>query len=240
VRLIREVVAGLKQRRRARHKAHILANRTILKVHRPGVVGVLDAAKMPDEKGGECIMYRDRGSLRVDVNESVNAATNANDTLGVLTELKSKGRLPLVAVTDNGSPFVAGAVEDFMADNNVIHLKSLPRVPQQNGSAESAVGEVKALVNEGVPRVQVCQILNDYRKRESLNWKTPADIERESSPTFIEELRIKFYNAAKTAIETAKLGTKTAYEKRKAEREAIFQTLESFSLVTRIRGHRLA
>lgn len=240
VRLIREVVAELKRRRQARHRAHILANRTTVKVNKPGVVIVLDAAKMPDQNGGESIVYRDRGSLRVDVKESAEKATRASDTLSVLNELKANGRLPLVAGTDNGSPFVAGPVEDFLQTNKVIHLKSLPRVPQQNGSAEHAVGEVKGLVKDGVPRTEACRILNDCRKRESLNWQTPTEIEQQSFQPCTEEMRNKFYSAANAAIQSAKLGTQTAYEKRKAEREAIFQTLEAFSFITRIRGHRHA
>lgn len=240
VRLIREVIAELKRHRRARHRAHVLANRTTVKVHKPGIMVVLDAAKMPSEEGGECIMYRDRGSLRTDVKESEHEATRASDTLKVLNELKSSSRLPLVAGTDNGSPFVAGPVKDFMHENKVVHLRSLPRVPEQNGSAEHAVGEVKGLAKDGITYGDACRILNDCRKRETLNWKTPTEIEKVHLEPCTEEMRNEFYNAAKTAIETAMLGTETAYEKRKAEREAIFQTMERFSLITRIRGHRRA
>jgi transposase InsO family protein len=240
VRLIRDVVAELKRRRRRRREAHILANRTSVKVHKPGALVVLDAAKVPGQKGGECIVYKDRGSLIVDAKASANKATRASDTLAVLSNLKDQGRLPLVAATDNGSPFVADPVEDFLHQNKVVHLKSLPRVPQQNGSAENAVGDVKGLVKDGATLGDACQILNHCRKRESLDWKTATEFDQEHFEPCTMEVRNEFYNAAKAAIEVAQLGTKNAYEKRKAEREAIFQTMESFSLITRIRGHRHA
>jgi transposase InsO family protein len=201
---------------------------------------VIDAAKVPSKEGGECIVQRDRGSLRVQATESKGAATCASDTLNVLNELKASGRLPLVIGTDNGSTFVANEVSEFMDENKIVHIKSLPRVPQQNGSAENAVGDVKRLVKDGETLKEACRILNDCRKRQSINWKTPTELDQENFQPCTEEKRTAFYNAAKLAIQLAQLGTKTAYEKRKAEREAILQTMENFSLITRTRGHRCA
>lgn len=240
VRLIRDVVGGLKKRRRARHIDHVLAARTKVKVHKPGVLVAMDAAKTPNQEGGEIIVCRDRGSLKTEATESKAPATSASDTLGVLTQLKEQGRLPLVAASDNGSPFTANEVENFLAENKVIHLRSLPRVPQQNGSAEHAVGEVKGQIKTGKTPEQACRTLNDCRKRQSLNWQTPTEFEREHFQPYTDEERTEFFNAANAAIAAAKLGTRTAYEKRKAEREAIFQTMERFKLITRIRGHRTA
>ncbi len=240
VRLIRDIVSDLKARRRARHRTHVLASRMSVKVNKPGVLVVMDAAKKPVEKGGEIIVCRDRGSLKTKVTEVQGPATCASDTLAVLEELKRQGRLPLVAGSDNGSPFTATEVENFLEENKVVHLRSLPRVPQHNGSAEHAVGDVKGLIRDGKTPEQACQILNHCRKRESLDWQTPIEFDREYFQAYTEEQRDEFFNVASSAIEAAKLGTRTAYEKRKAEREAIFQTMERFSLITRIRGHRPA
>lgn len=240
VRLIRTVVAELKRRRRARRQRHQLANRTTVTVHNPGTMVAIDAARVPQQEGGEHIVFRDRGSLSVHAKRSEGIAICASDTLKVLRELKQQGRMPLVIASDNGSPFIAGPVEEFLRENKVVHLKSLPRVPQQNGSAENAVGELKRLTREGWDCDQACRILNHSRKRESLHWKTPAEIDQNNFQPYTQQMRDEFYATAKAAIKAARLGTKTAYEKRKAEREAIFQTLESFSLITRIRGHRRA
>jgi transposase InsO family protein len=247
VRVIREVVAGLKKRQRQRYEAHRLKNRTSVKVNKPGVFSVLDAAKEPSKEGGEIIVFKDRGSLKIDVAKSESKATTANDTLRVLNNLKAQGRLPLVAGTDNGSPFVAKAVIEFMEQNQVIHLKSLPSVPQHNGSAENAVGEVKSQIKHGATRDQACQTLNDHRMRESLNWQTATEYDQKNFEPCTKEKRAEFYHATKLAIKEAQLGIRTAYanvssknERRKAEREAIFQTMERFSLITRIRGHHHA
>lgn len=242
VRLVREVIAGLKERKRRRASLHRIANRTHVRVNEPGIFVVFDAAKVPRKEGGECIVFRDRGSLRTEAKESAENATCASDTLVVLNELKTKNRLPLVAGTDNGSTFVAKVVGDFMDDNKVVHLRSLPRVPQHNGSAENAVGEVKRLIRDGATLEIACRTLNDCRNRQTLNWKTSTQVDQKNFQPCTEEKRSVFYNAAKRAINLALFGMKSAsiYERRKAEREAIFQTLENFSLITRTPGHRRA
>lgn len=240
VRLIRLVVGELNRRRKVRAVKHVLENRTSVKVNQPGVMVVLDAAKIPNKDGGELIVFRDRGSLSTQTRVSDELATCASDTLAVLEKLKFDGCLPFVVGSDNGSPFTANEVRRFLDENNVIHLKSLPRVPEQNGSAENAVGDVKRLIKNGVGVDRVDPILNKNRKRATLNWKTPAEVESENRRSFNEEERKDFYTACKAAILKALLGTKTAYEKRKAEREAVFQTLENRSFITRTRGHRPA
>jgi transposase InsO family protein len=183
---------------------------------------------------------RDRGSLRTEVTICEGKATSASDTLRVLYDLKAKNRLPLVAGSDNGSPFIANSVLAFYQANKIVLLRSLPRVPQQNGAAENGVGDFKRLAKNGATISEACRILNECRLRETLNWKTPSEVDRERFQPYTREMRERFYDAANAAIEGAKLGAKSALEKRKAEREAIFQTMESFSLITRIRGHRRA
>jgi hypothetical protein len=200
----------------------------------------MDAGKVPRNEGGEFIVYRDRKSLRTEATESKGPATCASDTLIVLNDLKKRGRLPLVAGTDNGSPFTADVVVDFLRENKIVHLRSLPHVPQHNGSAENAVGDIKSEVRDGATFEKACVTVNEYRVRQSLNWQTSNEVDQESFEPCTDEERTQFYDAANKAINLAVLGTKSAKEKRKAEREAIFKTMESFSLITRIRGYRRA
>lgn len=238
VRLIREVIRELKRRLRKRQANHTINNRVTVKVNEPGTMLVLDAAKDPTRNGGECIVHRDRGSLRTEVTICEGKATSAEDTLRVLRDLKARNRLPLVAGSDNGSPFVAKSVLAFYRANKIVPLRSLPRVPQQNGAAENGVGDFKRLAKNGATIVEACRILNECRLRETLDWKTPAEVDRERFQPCSKAMRERFYIATNAAIFGAKLGAKSAVEKRKAEREAIFQSMESFSLITRIRGHR--
>lgn len=236
VRVTREVIASLKEETKKRYNQHREENRTTVTVHSAGTVMVMDAANLKDE-GGDFILRRDRGSLTTNAHKCEGKDATSQDTLQLFKQLKEEGRLPLVACSDNGSPFCANEVEDYLHDNKIIHLKSLPRVPQHNGSAENSVGDVKKTKIFGLTAAQVCQSLNQHRLRAKLNWKTPLEVEQKTLKLHTPEERAMFYETARSAISRALLGTKSVYEKRKAEREAIFQTLESFELITRTRGH---
>jgi transposase InsO family protein len=236
VRAIREVIANLKREKKKRFNKHREENRTTVQVHTPRAVMVMDGATIKAE-GGDFIVRRDRGSISTHAHKCEGENLNSQDTLRVLTELKTEEKLPLVMGTDNGSPFCAIEVESFMAENKVIHLKSLPRVPQQNGSAENSVGDLKKLTAMGFTSAQACINLNQHRLRAKNNWQTPEQVEQNNLKLYTVEFREEFYQAARSAITNAQLGIESEYEKRKAEREAIFATLESFSLITRTRGH---
>ena len=234
-RLVRNVVAELKRRKQKRADRIRQQTRTSVVVHMPGVLGVMDGMNV--KKGLEYVVYRDRGSLTVDA-DKCDQFMNSADTLRALNYLKEVGRLPLVLGTDNGSSLCAETVEDFCEENQVIHLKSLPRTPQHNGSAENAVREIKDLLKQEIPPEEACIVLNRHRRRRKLGWQTPAEVEMTVPKLCTSDERRQFFEATRAAIKVAVLGTKTAYEKRKAERNAIHETMERFSFITRIRGHR--
>lgn len=234
---VQDVIRELKLRKKRRYQQKRMEVRVSVSVKHAGVMTVMDGATVKDQ-GGDFIVFRDRGSTSVNADKCETRSARSVDTLRVLTDLREKGRLPLVLGTDNGSPFCSEDVEGFLTNNKVIHLKSLPRVPQQNGSAENTVGDLKGLIKYGFTPIQACLALNQHRRRATLDWQTPAQAEQNNLKLYTEDERAMFYDATRTAIARAVLGMKNAKEKRKAEREAIFQTLESFSLITRTRGHR--
>jgi transposase InsO family protein len=235
-RLVREVIAALKTRRNKRKQLIRKRVQVRVIVKKPGVVVSMDGATL--QKGEDHIVYRDRGSLSVNTRACQNGALSSVDTLGVLEDLQEQKRLPFVYCSDNGSPLCSGRIKDFLDKNYIVHLKSLPRVPQQNGSCENAVKEFKELIAEGFSPEEATKVLNERRKRRQLQFKTTAEFEAENYEPYTEEERKQFYDRVKAAIEVAVLGTKNGYEKRKAEREAILQTLESHSFITRTRGGR--
>ena len=235
-RVIREVIAALKKEKKDRYNKHREENRTTVEVHVPGALMVMDGATIKTE-GGDFIVLRDRGSVSTHAHKCEGEDLNSQDTLKVFNELKAEGRLPLVMGTDNGSPFCAIVARDFMAQNKVVHLKSLPYVPQQNGSAENAVGDLKQQVANGFTVDQACAVLNQHRLRAKLDWQTSDQVEQTNLVYYTAEQRAEFYQATCSAIASAQLGIESVYEKRKAEREAIFATLENFELITRTRGH---
>ena len=234
--LIRAVIAELKKRRAKRYARIRTECRTSVKVHQAGTVLTMDGATVQE---GDLVVYRDRGSMSVK-SEKCDGSVTSNDTLKVLNKLKEAGQLPLVAMSDNGSPFCAGPVKTFYKENQVIHLRSLPRVPQHNGSCENGVGDMKKSIAHGLKPEEACRRLNQHRRREGLNWQTPCQFEQTNSRVCTSEERSKFYEATCAAINSAVLGIDSAKEKRKAEREAIFRTMERFELITRIRGRRRA
>lgn len=233
VRLVREVVSELKLRRRRRARDHQSRARVMMTVKKVGVVVAMDGATI--RKGEDLIVVRDRGSLSVEAAKCHGPLCSKN-MLEELERLKIKNKLPLVVCTDNGSPFCSEVVQKFLNANQIIHLRSLPRVPQHNGSCENAVRELKEALAHDDGIANACLALNEGRKRRKLGWKTSAEIDSESRVTYNDEDRAKFYKQAKVAIEVAVLGTKVGRERRKGEREAILATLESFGLITRTRG----
>jgi transposase InsO family protein len=237
VRAARLVIAELKLRK-GKRRSRIRKNVQVrVRVKKPGAVITMDGATI--RKGEDHIVYRDRGSLSVQTKPCANGNLAAIDTMAVLGSLASARRLPLVYCSDNGSPLCAVVVRDFLEKNYIVHLKSLPRVPQHNGSCENAVKEFKELINDDYHPLEATEILNERRKRRQLGFKTSAEFDTENFQQYTEDQRQKFYYAAKAAIQEAQLGMKSEYEKRKAEREAIFQTMERFSLITRTRGGQL-
>lgn len=229
-RRVREVIAHLKNRRAKRAEAHRNRVRVRIKVKKPHAFAVIDGASLA--RGDDYLVYRDRGTLSVEAIQC-HGHLNASHTITLFEQLKRKGRLPLVIGSDNGSPFCATEVQDYLQRNQVVHLRSLPRVPQQNGSAESAVNDYKRLVRQGLGG-KACQILNERRLRASLGWKTAAQV---GQTAFIDEnTRAKFFELVQTNTQAAVFGTQSEYARRQAEREAILQTMENFELITRTRG----
>lgn len=230
-RAVREVVSELKLRRKLRAQAHRKRVQIRTKVTKPLAFAVMDGATL--KKGTDHIVYRDRATLSVETTPCY-GPVDSSHTLALLENLKTKGRLPLVLGTDNGSPFCANAVKDYLRRNQVVHLLSLPHVAQQNGSAENAVGEFKSLAKQGLEDKSEF-ILNQCRIRKSLGWQTSSQYGLSATP-FDQETRSRFYESAQANIFKAAFGTQSVYDRRKKEREAIFQTMEDFELITRTRG----
>jgi transposase InsO family protein len=233
VRVVRQVIAELKSRRQRRQEVILRTLRVSVKVKRSGTMATMDGATV--RKGDDYIVLRDRGSLSVE-SSSCNGPMQSVHVLALLMTLKEQERLPLVMCSDNGSPFCSNVVRIFLESNQVVHLKSLPYVPQHNGSCENAVKEMKALIKEGFAPLEACHILNKNRRRQKIGYQTSTEFNDKNFQTNTIEKRSEFYEAAKQAIKKAQLGTGSVLNKRKAEREAIFQTMERFDLITRTRG----
>lgn len=227
------MIAQLKLKKTQRANRRLRKARIRINVKKVGAVAAMDGATV--RRGEDSLIVRDRGSLNIKATECLSSLSSKN-TLKMLHEMKQENALPIVLCTDNGSPFCSNNVTAFLEKHQVIHLKSLPHVPQHNGSAESAVKEVKELAKSGLNLLAILKTLNQRRKRRQLNWKTADEFYSAEYIPYNNEMRQKFYDAAKLAIKMSMLGTKNGYERRKAEREAILTTMERFELITITRG----
>jgi transposase InsO family protein len=113
---------------------------------RPGAVWAADYAEPPlplEEGFTDLLAVRDLASgqqlLWLPVAEAT-AATTAAALLWLFTLYGA----PLVLKLDNGSPFVAAATRELLAQWQVLPLYSPPRQPQYNGAIEAGIGALKA------------------------------------------------------------------------------------------------
>ena len=70
----------------------------------------------------------------------------ANFTMLALRKLFSREGVPIAVVSDNGSPFSANSVTQWLNSLGCRHLFTAPRHPQSNGLAENFVGTLKRAI----------------------------------------------------------------------------------------------
>jgi hypothetical protein len=116
----------------------------------------------------------------------VEAATAATTTAALLSLFLLYGT-PLVLKLDNGSPFVASAMQELLAQWQVIPLYSPPGRPQYNGSIEAGIGALKVrthyqALRQGRPGVwtledteAACQQGNTLGQPWGAHGPTPAE-----------------------------------------------------------------
>ena len=241
--LVQRSVKALKERRRARARRHREAVRVSVEVLATGAVVVRDGFQGCGTYGE---VTRDRATLRTGVSCGESPETG-REVAGRLDREWRMGAPPLVLGTDNGSAYKSWEVRECLNRWRVVHLRSEPHVPQQNGAAECAVKEVKAeaglgrgsvpCASEGAARrlEDACERLNTCRLRGSRGYRTAAELDKAPSAVHSVE-RARFYGACQRRIREALQVARTVREARRARREAIWQTLEAFGLVRRYRG----
>ena len=125
----------------------------------------------------------------------------------------------------------------------------MPRTPQHNAWAERAIGELKEQARaERTPRevgVLACWQarldrargrLNENRLRASRGFRSAEQLDKLGNPGRLEMLRRSFYTSTCEASERAVQGAQGARARRFAGRQAIFDTMEQFGLITQTRG----
>ena len=235
VRLIQETIKENKLNDRVKARRARESQRVNVAIKKPGAILSQDSTQMPDKSSKE--VFKDPASKKVWVRSNEAGSVRAKECLRYLRYLKARGRLPLVWMTDNGSAYTSKVVQKYLEQNQVIHLRSLPRVPQHNATGEIAVREFKqAFESTGNRLNQAVLTLNHRRKRRTLGWTTADQFYKIYFREITVKQRQEFYSACRGAIMNSTAKLLSRHEKRQAEREAIYETLERFNLAVRTRG----
>lgn len=203
--------------------------------------------RLDDRTAVEADLVKDRGSLQT-LGLSVGSSATGEDVILLLKTIKEKkGGLPLVLQTDNGSAYCSAEVEDLLAREKVVHLKSRVRQPTDNGAAERGIRELKEEAGLGrgvhIPHNHQAGLLlataaaklNHHRRRGSKGYRTSNEMAKNLTSWYKRINRGRFYHEACEAIRKAEEGM----EKRRARQagnEAVLLLLERHGMIKRSRG----
>jgi len=192
-------------------------------------------------------VIKDRGTLK-NVALSVGAPATGKDVLMLMKLIKEdQGKLPLVWQNDNEGIYLEQGVQGYLKEERVVQLLSRVRHPSDNGAAEIGIRELKEYAHlgkgvklAGVLEAAQCLVnsavqIDSNRPRGSKEYLTANDL-AENMPSWYNAVsREEFYRETCDRMEKAVQG-KEGDCARKAQRDAVFDVLEKYGLVERIRG----
>jgi hypothetical protein len=250
VSVVQRYVPELK-RQRAQHRRRVReAHRLHVHVHQENALWSMDAAQMGRDPSGpvRAEIVRDVGGRCTPALVVAKSITHAS-VIAVIEQARSlRGELALVVASDNGPENVHHDVATYLREQRVIHLRSLPRIPQHNPWAEHTMGELRGETEiasdtkvDGVPDVErrlhvAVYRLDHERWRPARAPPSTGAGDKIAAQRYTPAYRERFYRAACTAIAEATRDCESERERRKAEREAILATLERFGVITRTWG----
>lgn len=248
--LLRQSLAALKAQHRREVRERRKRRRTSVRVLSRDAMWSMDASHV-----GRDLEHR---SVQVESIRDVASSHTLDATIGspptgnaIVAQLERVCALhagaPLVLATDGGE-CDCDEVRAWLQARHIVHLRSLPHTPEHNPWIERGFGELKAETGLGkgvvIDDLRVAGTLVvgalarlDYlRPRASRGWKTAAQCHRELRPARNVVDRDRFYFAACCAIRRAVLHSKNKRARRRAERAAILNVMESYGPIQRTRG----
>lgn len=187
----RRRLRGFIARLRCRHLRRL--RNAILHVtwHLPNVAWAIDALHLRTstaDPGVVVVLARDLAS-HFHFEPLVLTAESAPHNLDWLQRLCSRHGAPLLLKRDNGSPFNASILDDFLAEYGILPLNSPIRHPSYNGAIEHGVGSFKRAVLDALdpsqpvpeilkllPLIRAIIHLHNTRPRRSLGGSSPAQV----------------------------------------------------------------
>lgn len=252
-RALRAALKLAKAERRARARAHTKENRVRVEVQKANAVWGLDATHVGRTEAGQAIEAEVTRDVATGawLTTRVGRKSSADDVLGHLALLQREhGVLPLVLQTDNGSAYTASEVRRWLADHKVVHLRSLRRTPQHNPVVERGNRTLKERARVGKGHVihdmaVLCNTierarldLNATLRQRTRNNLTPDALGCTMPNATDDVSRSDFYAACVDRVRAATEHEESSRQRSKAEREAMYQTMEDFKLIKRTRGGR--
>jgi transposase InsO family protein len=249
-RLVQEALARWKGRRKRRHRGHLEKVSKQVTVLAQGVIWAQDGTHLGRDgsEDAEAQVMKERAILKT-LSLSVGPAATAKDVLSLLKASKeAQGGFPLVWQTDNESIYLDKKVQDFLVQEQIVHLLSRPRHPMDNGAAEVGIRELKkdaglgkgVKVKRGEAALRILKSavqLNTCRLRSSRGYLTSEELAKRVPFWYGRVKRGRFYEETRKAVKKAVYGKK-GNRARQAEREAIYGVLEKYGLVKQSRGDR--
>ncbi len=248
--LIQFYVAELKKRRRKRQQVRLAKHRITIEVLNKNALWVQDgmSGRQATHETLEAQVIKDRASLTT-VSVVTGVPATGAKIVEQLESAKALRGLPLVWGTDNGSCYYSAPVEEFLNREKVIHLRSRAYTPQHNGGAEIMVRELKETAEldttvwaQGSDVVQcklekACTHLNNKRLRGSKKYKTSSQLDN-TLPIVYNNVRVHFFEVCSLRINHCTEGLTNTHAMRMEERKVIFDTMEEFGFIKRMRGGR--
>lgn len=251
--LVQQETAALKKRARANKRRALEEVREGHEVLARDAVWAQDAThvgRLPDEEKVEAEVATDRGTFST-VLAAVGPPASGEEIRGHLEAARAdRGVLPLVWQSDEGSANRSEVVETYLETEQVIHLRSRVHTPTDNPAAEHKNRELKeeSGLGKGVRLADHADAaarlgparrrIDEGRLRASRGWKTAAELDRDLPRAGALVPRAVFYAKARLAMREAVLGLVDPKDIRKAEQDAIWQTLERHGLARRHVGLR--
>jgi transposase InsO family protein len=240
-RLVQSCVRNEKLAKRRRLREVRAEQRIGTKVLAREAIWTMDGTQLERATDGtpvEAQVIKDRGSLAYRATRTGPPASS-DDVIRLFDHVKQTNPLPLVCATDNGSIYCSELAQKYFVQEKIIHLRSLPRTPEHNGAVENSIRALKqAAEATGKPIEHVAETINENRRFESKGFKSPSRLDEELVVAYNKVNRDEFYEKCQRRLCSVSRTTLTKSQKRRAEREVIFRTLEEYGLIERTRGNR--
>lgn len=241
IRLLQACVQSLKRAHRKRIRQVRKDNRISMDVLARETIWTMDGTQVGRAENGKAVevqVIKDRGSLAYRAMRT-GAPAVSSDVTRLFEHVKQAAGLPLVCSTDNGAIYCSQETREYFEREKIVHLRSLPRTPEHNGSAEIGIRDVKETTQlTGMAIESTAEKINRNRLFGSKSFKSPSQLDEELTVAYNKVSRDEFYERCMNRLCKVSRSTLSRKEKRRAEREVIFRTLEEYGLIQRTRGNR--